>query len=184
MKYIFSLIVGILLVNTASIKAQFRDLEWGASESEIIKSEGKPAMKDDDGLYYTGEIAGFDAYIAFMLINGGLQSGVYIINDSHSNERLYINDFDEINSLITKRYGSPEHTDPRVIIDPSAANNEYIDEGTKLSSGAIVYQSEWYMGETIILHTLKGDNYEVNHTIAYKSKDYDRLSEEEKVSDF
>lgn len=182
---IFSLTV-LVFFSVTNAHSQFRGYDWGTSPSSIKSTEGEPAFddKDNEQLLYEGEIAGFDAVIAYGFINNSLQSGTYLFTDDYSSEMRYLANFREINSLITQRYGEPSNSDPRIVLDSSYEDNEYIDEGTKLSMGAIGYQSIWNLDGVIILHSLKGNNYEVRHGLSYKSEAYDKLKEQQKVSDF
>lgn len=182
MKTLFTTFLLFLIVTNA--QSQFRGYEWGTDISTIKSSEGEPAFGDSEQMVYEGEIAGYDAYISYSFLSNSLQAGTYLFSDDYSSDMRYLSNFREINSLLTQRYGEPSNRDPRVVLDSSYEDNEYIDEGTKLSIGAVVYQSEWNLDGLIILHTLRGNNYDISHGLSYKSDDYDKLKEQQKVSDF
>lgn len=174
----------ILFFYTNLLQAQFRDFDWGTTKEMVLKSEGDPIEESEDGLIYDGEIADYDVFILYEFIDGGLQAGFYIFQKKHSNELQYISDFENVKSLLSKRYGAPDDKKSRLVLNYDTENNQYIDEGTKLSTGAIAFQSTWSLENLNILYKLAGNNYEISHGLVYKSKEYDKLKEEQNVSDF
>lgn len=111
-----------------SVKAQFRDLQWGAHRDAIIKTEQidcdrsglwKPFCNEDRICIYP-MIAGAYATSCFLLADDKLTEGFYNFSDSPLGQRGSFGDqqvkenvqhlhstFQKLHQLLTEKYGSP-----------------------------------------------------------------------------
>ena len=113
------------------------------------------------------------AYLAYYFTEDGrLYSTRYILTEPHSNEDLYISDYEKIRSAITKKYGEP-------LLDFDSWSDEDKEsyykgrEGTALEYGYLSYYTIYSLEETTISMIMSADNYEVSTTITYESKNLD-----------
>ena len=70
------------------------------------------------------------------------------------------------------------------MIDRDIASNEYINEGLKLSTGAIGYQTDWELENLKLTHLLSGNDYEISHYLYYSSLNYAEMLKKQQVSEF
>jgi hypothetical protein len=173
-------VVGLYLVIGASgaVADDFRDSTWGDSIESVKESAGEPAQSTEDTLVYKVSIKGLDAVLIYQFTAGKLTSAGYLFTESHSNKNLYISDYSTIHGLVNQKYGKPESNDAVWL------NDLYRDDpsnyGTAVSIGHYVKQAIWETERTKIMHTLRGDNFEITHGINYLSKELESLSEETK----
>ena len=168
----------VLIFQTVALSDDFRKSEWGDSRSVVRQVAGEPAQTTDDYLAYEVSISGLDGYLLYQFVVDKLSSAGYMFTESHSNKNSYISDYSTIQELMIKKYGKP-------ISDESIwLNDLYRDDpsqyGFAVSLGHYAKQAIWETERTKIIHTLRGDNYEISHGLNYSSKDLESLSEEAK----
>ncbi len=160
----------LFLITFTSLRAQdfsFRGYKWGTDKQKILSKE-KLTKLDKNNYYTTGKIAKtYDVLINYEFHNDKLVSTFYGINESHSNENLYIDDFYNVEKLLLMKYGTAISRD----IDWSndLYKNDPSYKGFAVSIGHLKYKITYKMGDTLILHVLSGDNYKIMHTIYYLS---------------
>lgn len=94
-------------------KYDFKKFMWGDHETDVTAIEGEPLttgkMNGLDAHYivYESSVAGKDALLVYYFCNEGLYEARYILTESHSNDRLYIDDYNDVKKALTKKYGEP-----------------------------------------------------------------------------
>jgi hypothetical protein len=85
----------------------FRKTVWGMSKEQVIESEGR-APDDTRGsdIAYKTKVAGKNAELYYKFVGNQLSTAQYLITDKHSNNNLYIDDYDNLEELLIKKYGS------------------------------------------------------------------------------
>ena len=167
-------------------KAGFRGVLWGTSKEQVKKVETSKIAKEDksggnfkglDVLYYKTEIGTLEAVIVYYFAKNLLTRARYIIMESHSNRNMYIQDFKNIKSQLTQKYGAPTRD------DMIWSNDLYKDDpsgyGMAVGVGHLMYVVEWYPPETTIQLILRGDNYKISLWVEYTGSDF--MEFEEKV---
>lgn len=141
-------------------------VQFDMSIDEVISIVGEPTLQNDGVLMYSDQkSAGRQASYLFAFEDGLSMIGVFF-EDTHTNENLYIDDFDSVDAALTAKYGTPEFdrffnwSDDLYEDDPN-------DWGFAISLGDLQIVSSWEMPDCEAIHTLRGDNYEISHLIAY-----------------
>jgi hypothetical protein len=162
-------------------KNDFRTIDWGMTRDQIKSTETiQPDFENDKILAYKVKIAGFSAILVFNFISDKCINGRYLIQEKHSNNNLYIEDYNKLKVLLNKIYGEPQNDE--VIWKDDLYKDKPDDYGMAICAGQLIYYSIWENEETEITMELSGDNYEVNHfVIFYDSKKFTTLVEENKT---
>jgi len=162
------LFLTIMLVGLPANAADFRGVSWGATAAEIQKAEGRKADNaSPQGLIYVTTLAGIKCLAMYGLKGGQLSSGVYSFVEHRKNNGLYILDFEKINDLLTKKYGSPQIADQWV---NETYKNKPKLHGTALWLGHLSKISGFTNGETSIAHVLNHEDEKISHRIYYQNK--------------
>ena len=157
----------------------FRNALWGMSKEQVKKVETSEFMKEEKGggdfkgldvLYYKTEVGSLEAVIIYYFAENLLTTARYLITESHSNNNLYIKDFENIRNQLTQKYGSPERDD--AIWSNDLYQDDPSEYGTAVSVGHLMYVAEWYPPETIIQLLLRGDNYKIYLWVEYTGEDF------------
>jgi hypothetical protein len=90
---------------------KFRNVDWGSSEEDIIKSEGRnPQEKSEEGrvktLIFTDNLKSVEVIAKYFLVDNKVVHGNYfsqqIFRDSEAERK-----FDELKNLFERKYGDP-----------------------------------------------------------------------------
>jgi hypothetical protein len=152
-----------------SIHFDFRRTNWGMTKEQVKSTEsGKLTQEDDDLLIYDGMTSGMDVFICYIFVDNKLTRSKYIYSTQHTNENDYIIDFKNIKESITQKYGIPK------IDDIHWRDELYKDDpsqwGFAVSLGHLIYNATWETETTVMGLLLRGENYEINLSLEYKSK--------------
>ena len=183
MKKIILLIISLI---TLQANAQYRGMEWSSSKKDAIAKYGKPDLEGEGYIAYNYTLAGKSTLSGFYYKQDKLWRAAYILSESHSNKNGYIDDYNDLRNLLSKKYGTP-------IADETYWENDlfkddYSQWGTAISIGHMLKYSTWSDENTDIECSITGDNYEITCKILYTSielKDWvAKIIEEEKLDDF
>jgi hypothetical protein len=154
----------------------FKKFHWGDSQETIEAVEGEPKTEDDmsavDAHYvaYETTVAGKDALLAYYFCSDGLFQTRYILTESHSNEDLYIDDYEDVRTALTKKYGEPDFDFENWSND--SKKSYYADKkGDALSYGYLTYLTAYMLDRTTIYMDMSADNYKISTTIDFTSND-------------
>jgi len=150
----------------------FKQFRWGASKEEVIAVEGTPLTEakvngydDMQTIAYFTTIVDLDALLAYTFCNEGLCTTTYFLAESHSNNSLYIDDYEKIKSVLEKKYGKP-------LIDSENWENDskeksYADKkGDALYYGYLNYSTYWVLDRTIIYMSMSKDNNSIKTSVS------------------
>lgn len=191
MKKVFSLMLTLVLVCLSiTVCAQdatvpeavepfsFRDgVTWGMTAEEIIKCEGKKPDQQAASFYVYSDVlsaAKKSTVIYTVDSENGLSNIMIMFNEEHSNDNLYIDDFDDIDESLDAKYGAPNSADRKLLW----SNSLYKDSGEEywgiaISSGDLQILSHWMLDGYQILHLVSGDNYVVSHYLMYMVDEFE-----------
>lgn len=154
----------------------FRKTNWGMSKRQVKTTESLQIEEEsDDVLVYGGQLLGRNAFIVFLFVNGKLARGRYVISQEHSNLTDFITDYDALRNSLMKKYGEPEQS--QTVWKNELYKDDPSEWGDAISYGHLVYYSTWENSETIVSLILCGENYEIQLTIEYESKELKPLLE-------
>jgi len=154
----------------------FRGIPWGQEAGLIKKSISEEPLYDDDRvLSYKDSLSGLKAQYALFLANGRFIRGRYIFTERHTNDNLFMTDFEEIDKLLKEKYGNPKEHETSWLNDLYKDNFEHW--GMAISMGHLLIFSEWRMGNVTIYHSLHGDNFDIYHILEYQHKHMQALED-------
>jgi len=176
----FSLIASLLLCVNVSVSAQadeFRKSNWGDSLSQVKQAEKASLVKEEDnGLMYKAAVANLDAVIFYGFLDGKLVSGGYQFIEVHSNKNAYIDDFEKLKGLLTKKYGQPSLD--KVVWKNDLYKDNPQEYGTALSLDHLAYLADWKTASTEVNLMLTGENFKISHVLFYKSLVHEKAVQE------
>ncbi|MBA7549873.1 hypothetical protein ES705_42372 [subsurface metagenome] len=170
------LVIFTLILFAEEVKYDFRKTNWGMSIEQVKATENaKLDLEIDSILFYSGvridEIYGEDFSCTYFFSEDKLFLALYVISEEHTNDNLYIRDYENLKKVLTKKYGKPK-------INKTTWNSDFYknDEskwGFAVSVGDLSYFSSWETPTTLITLELSGDNYEIKRNgLNYESKEY------------
>ena len=80
----------------------------------------------------------------------------------------YINDYNKLKEILTRKYGSPIKSDSRWFNDLYKNSPQHY--GLAVSMGHLDFKSDWETDRTLIFLFLSGDNLEFYTGVVYTSK--------------
>ena len=90
--------------------------------------------------------------------------------NSHSEENLYVMDYDSLDDLLTEKYGEPTKAKAVTWID-----DLFMDDpsnlGLAIAAGQASVFTHWDLDGLYVLHCLAGDNYKIKEAILYSAED-------------
>ena len=181
------LVIFTLILFAEGAKYDFRKTNWGMSKEQVKATEDKkPGFETDTKLGYEVKIGRYKFACMYSFLENKLYESGYIFTGKHTNKNLYIDDYEELKETLTKKYGKPKMDIPGLW-----KNDLYKDDkshwGIAISVGHLVYGASWETSTTKIELMLWGDNYKINLTLFYTSKELEewvkRIKEKEALKD-
>ena len=165
------LVISTLVLFAEEAKYDFRKTNWGMSKEQVRATEDKkPDFEDDKWLGYEVKINGKDFGCLYCFLEDKLCWGEYFSEGEYTNKNLYIDDYEELKEILTKKYGKPKTDRPGLW-----KNDLYkVDKslwGIAISAGLLAYEASWETSTTEIWLRLEGDNDEISLGISYYSKE-------------
>lgn len=154
----------------------FKTLSWGATTDDIISVEGEPLSidrldgSDDTLMVYASKAVGMDVGLGYFVGSDGLYQVKYLLEEKHSNNNKYVEDYGKFRDAITKKYGEPL-IDQEIWTDKSKQDFYANRKGDAVCYGYLEYLTIWYMDRTTIGMGMEGDNYEISTCIQYWSNE-------------
>ena len=175
-----------MLAPSVNVYAQdFRSVSYGMTIDKVREAESIVSETVDLngylGLLKEVTVGGFDAEAYYYFIDSTFVAGIYIFLVEHTNENLYISDFQKIKNILTSLYGEP-YTDHENWNNSLYKNNPE-KHGFAVSIGHLLYMTVWKvinydsLTENKVGVMLTGDNYEIKLNAMYTSMDYDKKME-------
>ncbi len=169
MKKIIVLLFVFLLFPLSGHAGDFREATWGMTKAEVRATEkGKPTEENPGSLIYKRQVITLDCIAAYFFTEGKLSNGGYFFTGSHTNTNAYIDDYNHLKNLLTKKYGKPKSD--RHIWKNKLFKDDPEDWGTAVSVGHLIYMTNWETKNTEISVSLLGDNYKLDLGIYYESR--------------
>jgi hypothetical protein len=172
--FIFFLSLTILAKEQVS---DFRKTNWGMSKEQVKATEdAKLDIEGDSELGYSGiKIDGKDFICVYFFLEDKLYRSGYGLLGKHSNDNLYINDYENLKEALTKKYGKPRFD--KVTWRNDLFKDSRQDWGTAISIGHLEYFSSWETSTTYINLGLNGDNYKISLTFGYYSRELEEWAD-------
>jgi len=169
--------IGLVSVTTSYAQSNFdfRYVCWGSSREEVKATENdkKPIMDTEDALIVEDNINDLKCNVIYIFTNNKLVRAKYFITENFTDEYRYKSSFDELENLLTEKYGKPK----KITRYPDEYKRMPNMFGVGLSTGRIAFMSSWETSKTEIVLGLTGNNYKVQFEMQYKSLELKRLEE-------
>ncbi|WP_313180659.1 hypothetical protein [Lacrimispora sp.] len=136
-----------------TVKKYETDISWTAEADNAIIGQSK------------SKVLNMNADIGFTFGDGKLYQGAIMFNDEHTNENLYIDDFNTIKNALKEKYGEP--TEDKQVWKSDLYKGDVGRYGKAISYGHLQYLTIWENEDTRIVLGLIGDNYKINLGIVY-----------------
>lgn len=171
------LIIFTLILFAEEAKFDFRKTTWGMSIEQVKATEdAKLDIEGDSELGYSGiKINGKDFICVYFFLEDKLYRSGYGLLGKHSNDNLYINDYENLKEALTKKYGKPRFD--KVTWRNDLFKDSRQDWGTAISIGHLEYFSSWETSTTYINLGLNGDNYKISLTFGYYSRELEEWAD-------
>ena len=169
------LIIFTLILFAEEVKYDFRKTTWGMNEEQVKATEEREVGYEGNSvsgyaLGYEVEIDVNNYYCYYLFLENKLYQGRYMLNEKHVNKNLYIDDYEELKEVLTKKYGNPINKNEIYWEDDLFKDNK-VDWGLAISVGDLYYFSGWETPITKISLELDGDNYKIRLILIYESKE-------------
>ncbi len=92
----------------------FRKTRWGMSIAQVKSSEDVEVLEEGGGGYMETLRLGYEVVIGkivtilYVFIDDQLVRAKYILDGTHENDNLFINDYSDFTEILTKKYGKPK----------------------------------------------------------------------------
>jgi hypothetical protein len=182
------LAISTLILFAEEVKYDFRKTNWGMSVKQVKEIEdAKLDIESDTTLGYSNiKIDGKNFICVYFFLEDKLYRSGYGFLEKHSNDNFYIDDYENLKGILTKKYGKPVLD--KIIWKNDLFKNKQQDWGTAISIGHLEYFSSWETITTYINLGLNGDNYKISLTLGYYSKELEewvkKIEEEKAKSNF
>lgn len=157
----------------------FRKTRWGMSPAQVkLTEKGEPLTEGplppyDLAISYTGTFEGSDTETGYLFNADKLVLAGYAFTDRHSDNNLYLKDYEKIKAALIKKYGIPAR-DEQIWSDESYKDKPE-EHGTAAALGHLLLQSSWATPETEIFLTLQGQNGNITLSALYYSVELNPL---------
>jgi len=180
---LFLLVSSDLISQEKIQKNDFRNSRWGMKKDKVLSTEkNQPTEAAPFNQYfivvYAGKVADIKVDYGYYFLDDVLVRAGYIFNETHLNSNEYINEYNKLKEVLTRKYGSPIKSDSYWYND--LYKNRPQDYGTAISIGHLAFQSDWETDRTLIRLSLKGDNFKISMDLHYASKLHKELIDKAK----
>lgn len=153
--------------DNGSGKYIFRKVNFNMSQAEVMKSEDmEPMYISDETVVYDTTIAGLDCYLLYYFVNNKLVGAIVDNQEKHTSDERYIDDYNSMKERLTSKYGQPSSDNEKW--DTNDHKSYYADKKGKAVAYEFLTLTTIYDTDDMkIIMTLKGDNYNISHSIGY-----------------
>ncbi|MEJ2166690.1 MAG: hypothetical protein P8X90_14275 [Desulfobacterales bacterium] len=182
-------VVAFIIILSAQAKLSwgenydFRFTRWGMTPEEVIASESKldPIEKGENLIKYKTQLLGKNVELVYHFAQNKLVGSSYKLEDNYLNSQHFITTYQKLKAALAQKYG-PAIKD-EIIWTNDAYRNVSNKRGLALSLGHVKYLAIWETPDTTIACSLKEENFYVNCSVEYSSKQLSALQQAIKKED-
>jgi hypothetical protein len=163
------ILIALIVTCTTSFSADLRNVSWGDSKKKVMAIEKvKPDYVKKDALGFKSSLAGIKTLVLYNFENDKLVNAIITNYTKHTNTTDYIDDYNTMLDLLSKKYGAPD----KESIDwkNDLYKNDPQHWGMAVAVGHLSYFSGWKIPRSYISLMLDGDRFEVNQRLLYHEK--------------
>ena len=142
------------------------DIEWGRTESGILRAEGRPLSREASGdrefLCYHRDVFGKKCLVTYVMIERKLASVRVHLLERYEDKDLYVADYNRIREFLNAKVGEPRTN--HVVWKDSAQAERGENLGAAVTSGNLSLSAEWAFRGTEVRLSLTGENSEILFT--------------------
>jgi len=98
-----------LILLAKETEYDFRKTNWGMSKEQVrATEEWEPDLEEHTILSYKVTVSEKDFECAYLFLEDKLYGSRYLFLEEHANKNLYIDDYEELKEVLTKKYGKPK----------------------------------------------------------------------------
>lgn len=143
--------------------ARLPDIQWGQTESGILRAEGRPLSRESSGdmefLRYHRDVLGKRCLVTYVLVGGKLATLRLHLLELYANKDRYVADYNRIRDFLNAKVGEPRYDN--VVWRDRAYAERGENLGTAVTSGSLSLSSEWTYQGTGLRLSLTGENSEI-----------------------
>jgi hypothetical protein len=136
-------------------------LSGGERVTESMPRDGFKA------LFVNDQFAGLETFVIYLLEDDKLVQTRFLFPQKHVQSELFLDDFAKVEGVLLEKYGIPAETGK---IWRSGNGNNTAKPGRMIAVGELTLKSAWDTADTLIVHTLRGENLDVDHEVNFISK--------------
>ncbi len=165
-----SLMIAMALFLPASALAEgFRGAAFGMTRSAVRATEPRADwVEGPNVMAFRTEVAGLEAAAQYQFVGDALHAGGYRVLEKHANRALYLIDYADLYGLLKEKYGDPVADETLWLNDLYRGRVE--DYGMAIAAGHMSKSAKWQTPETELTLEIRGDNYEIEIIVLYKSR--------------
>jgi len=172
-----SIFIGEKTINN---ELHFRNTYWGASAMDVKGSETAELVEEDGGaLLYRGQVLDIDTSMLYLFTQDGRLNRAYFRTlPLHSNDALYLEDYENLKRALTQKYGTPI-LDEEIWHDDLYMGGSRSDLAMAVSKGDLAFVAEWENEDTTVTLFLNGEDYYIDGIdLMYESNELGYLANE------
>jgi len=152
----------------------FHHFSWGASKETVIEEMGKARftgeMTDLDAEYigYETRFIELDSYVVYYFCDRGLCEIRYGINEEHSNNDKYIDDYEQVRDILISMYGIPLY-DGENWSELTKKVTYFNRKGDAVIDGYLTYSTGYEFDDTEVFMYMRGEDNAIVTTISFNS---------------
>jgi hypothetical protein len=159
-------------------KTDFRVAKWGDSKEEVMAKEGKTDLSGSPDIYmFYDTVAGLSCVVGYVFTDDKLTMAKYLFQQKHTNKNDYIEDYNKLVGLLTKKYGEPYSNSP--FWKNTLYKSDPSQYGFAISCGHLLYSASWDLETTELVVRLTGENFDISFQVQYLSKKYKNAQKEQ-----
>lgn len=166
-KYLI-LLSALTLIGSVALASGVQKTKWGMTQEQVRKlHKGLKSSSPTDLTHHT-TFASKPAYVGYSFLNGAkLTSILVIFKERYLNPNNYINQYFELQRLLTQKYGEPGGEEVNWSDNTFRQSSDHY--GTALVMGHLELLTTWTVGGTSIMLVCKGEAFEAHVAIRYSS---------------
>jgi hypothetical protein len=156
------------------------ETRWGMTKADVLAVV--PDAKEVRGaLTADGTVAGKSATTLYLFADDRLTLAGVFFNLKYVNRNNYINDYRELQSLLSKKYGPPRKDETLWSQDLYRKTPQ--EWGMAIAAGHLVLVSVWETEKTKIELGCTGENFKITLRIRYASKELESLQKRQQEAE-
>ncbi len=156
---------------TSAKEFTFRKVNPYMSKEEVIKSEDTEPIHVGDTVGFRTTIAGLDCELYYNFEDDQCNGAIVFFREYHKNYENYVDDYYAMNDKLTAKYGEPT-IDTGIWHDKEHMSDYKDEKGYAIANEWLTLSSTYTYDKMMIVHELKGNDYDIDHTLCYYFENY------------